>query len=80
MYFCSGYYDFMQLTLRALKGRRLAAKSITIFFIYFCNAEFDWSAHTGIGENWKLLGDNKRTTSTPGVKRTVYTTVDIVHV
>ena len=75
MYFSSGYYDSMQLTLRALDGRRIAEKSITIFFIYFCNAEFDQSAHTGIGENRKLLGDNKMTTPTSEVERPVYTTV-----
>ena len=46
------------------------------FFIYFCNAEFDRSAHAGIGENRKLLGDNKRTTPTPEVERPVYTTVE----
>ena len=76
MYFSSEYDDPMQLTLRTLDGRRLAAKLMTFFFIYFCNAEFDRSAHTGIGENWKLLGDNKRTTPTPEVERPVYTTVD----
>ena len=42
----------------------------------FCNAEFDRSAHTGIGENRKLLGDNKRTTPTHAVKRPIYTTMD----
>ena len=65
----------MQLTLRALDGRRLAAKSIIIFSYIFCNAEFDRSAQAGIGENRKLSGDNKRTTPTPEVERPVYATV-----
>ena len=76
MHFSSGFDDPMQLTWRALDKRRLPAKSITtFFFIYFCNAEFDRSAHTGVDENRKLLGDNKRTTPTPKVERPVYTTV-----
>ena len=75
MHFSSGCDDFMQLTLRSLDGRHLAAKSIIIFVYIFCNAEFDRSAHTGIGENRKLLGNNKRTTPTREVERPVYTTV-----
>ena len=76
MHFSSASDGPIQLILSTLDGCRLAAKSITIFYIYFCNAEFDWSAHTGIGENWKLLGDNKRTTPTPEIERPVYMTVD----
>ena len=61
MHSSSGCDDPEELTLKALDGHCLAAKSITIFFIYFCNTEFDFT-HTGIGENRKLLGDDKRTT------------------
>ena len=49
------------------------------FFIYFCDAEFDRRAHTGISENRKLLGDNKRTTPTPEVERPAHTTVSNSH-
>ena len=35
----------------------------------------DRSAHRGIGENWKLLGDNNRTTPTLEAKRPVFKTV-----
>ena len=75
MHFTSGCDDPKQLTWIALDGRHIVAKLMNYFLIYFCNAEFDRSAHTNIGENRKLLGDNKRTTPTPGVERPVYTTV-----
>ena len=80
MHFCSGCDDTMQLTLGALDGSCLAAKSTTIFFIYFCSAEFDRSAHTGISENRKLLSDNKRTTPTPEVEQPVYMTMITLHI